>query len=156
YRRRHDEAIHQLRAALEMNPKFPLAHFWLGRIYTLQGKYTEALQEFESVGPALRQWQPMLAARGFLYGVWGKPKEAEAVLDEFQALRTSGRFATSYGVALVHTALGDKVQAFSWLERAFDESSHWLVWLGLDPRWDRLRSDPQFNVLLSRVGLKKG
>ena len=153
YRARNEEAIRQLRAALAMDPKFPLAHFWLGRIYTMQRQYDEALAELDAVGPALRQWQPMMAARGYLYGGWGKQKGAQVVLDEFQALRNGGRFATSYGIALIYAALGDKEQAFIWLQRAYEERSHWLVWLRLDPRWERLRPDPRFRSLLGQVGL---
>jgi TolB-like protein len=148
----HDkEAIRQLRAALEMNPEFPSAHFWLGRIYTMQERYEQALVELEAVGPALQHWQPMMAARGYLYGVWGRPKEAQRVLDDFEALRAKGRFVTSYGVALVHVALGNREKAFAWLKCACDEKSHWLVWLALDPRWQRLRSDPRFGDLLQRI-----
>jgi serine/threonine protein kinase/tetratricopeptide (TPR) repeat protein len=153
YLGRDEDAIRQLRDALEMDDRFPLAHFWLGRIYTMRREYDLALKELEAVGPALRQWQPTMAAKGYLFGVWGKRKEAREVLDEFQSLRESGHYATSYGVALVHTALGDKEDAFAWLNRAFDERSHWLVWLALDPRWERLRADARFSGLLQRVGL---
>jgi tetratricopeptide (TPR) repeat protein len=156
YRPQNEEAIRHLRAALEMNLKFPLAHFWLGWIYTMQGQYGQALTELDTASPALRQWQPMMAAKGYLYGVWGKTKEAQAVLDELQALRSGGHFETSYGIALVHAALGDTEQAFTWLDRAVDERSHWLVWLRLDPRWARLRSDARFNKLVQRVGLSPG
>jgi tetratricopeptide (TPR) repeat protein len=153
YRGRNQEAIRQLRAALAMNPKFPLAHFWLGRTHTTQGHYGDALDEFDAVGPALRQWQPVLAARGVLYGKWGKQKEAHALLNEFQELRKNGRFATSYGIALIHAGLGDNEQAFAWLDRAYDERSHWLVWLRLDPRWEGLMSNQRFGILVRRVGL---
>jgi len=36
---------------------------------------------------------------------------------------------------------------------AYDERSHWLVWLSLDPRWNDLRGDPRFDQLRKRVGL---
>jgi tetratricopeptide (TPR) repeat protein len=153
YAGRDEEAIEQLRAALEMDPRFPLAHFWLGRIYTQRGQYNLALEELEAVGPGLRQWQPTMAAKGYLFGVWDKRKEAREVLDEFQSLRKGGHYATSYGVALVYVALGDKEETFAWLDRAVEERSHWLVWLALDPRWDCLRADDRFGRLLQRVGL---
>jgi hypothetical protein len=57
------------------------------------------------------------------------------------------------GVALVHAGLGDKSEAFRWLDKAYDERSHWLVWLSLDPRWNGLRGDPRFDQLRKRVGL---
>lgn len=49
------------------------------------------------------------------------------------------RFITAYGVALVYAGIGEKDKAFKWLNKAFDERSHWLVWLRLDPRWDVLK-----------------
>jgi hypothetical protein len=63
------------------------------------------------------------------------------------------KFVTSYGVALVHAGLGDKTRMYEWLNNAYDERSHWLVWLKTDPRWDDYRSDAQFAELLSRIGL---
>jgi hypothetical protein len=63
------------------------------------------------------------------------------------------RYVTSYGVALVRAGLGDKPEAFRWLDKAYDERSHWLVWLSLDPRWNDLRGDPRFDQLRKRVGL---
>jgi hypothetical protein len=58
---------------------------------------------------------------------------------------------TSYGVALIYSGLDEKEAAFHWLERAFAERSHWLVWLSLDPRWANLRADPRFSVLVSQM-----
>ena len=66
----------------------------------------------------------------------------------------SGRqYVTEYGVALVHAGLGDRDAAFAWLDRALAARSHWLVWIGLDPRWRSLRDDGRFAALLGRVGL---
>jgi serine/threonine protein kinase/Flp pilus assembly protein TadD len=147
-----EEAIRFAKTALEMNPKFPIAHFWLGRIYTSQGHYEEALAEFTAVG-ALRSWQPTMAALGFLYGVWGKHAEARKILDEFGALAKQNRYLSSYAVALVYVGLGNRPMTFAELERAYAERSHWLVWLKLDPRWDSVRADPRFKDLVRRVGL---
>jgi tetratricopeptide (TPR) repeat protein len=155
YNRQNEQAIRQLQSALEINPNFPLAHFWLGRVYATQKLYDQALAEFEAGGPALREWQPMLAARGYLYGVWGRRSEALRVLEEFTNLARRGQFVTSYGVALVYAGLNEIEQAFVWLEKAYEERSHWLVWCRLDPRWDTLRSDPRFMALLRKVGLEK-
>ena len=61
------------------------------------------------------------------------------------------KFVTPYGVALVYAGLGDKDTALTWLERAFDKRSHWLVWLRLDPRWRDLHSDARFVELVRRM-----
>ena len=152
YTGRSEEAVRFVKTALEMNPKFPLGHFWLGRIYTSQGRYDDAIAEFTKVG-ALRSWQPTMAALGFLYGVWGKPVEARRILDEFDALVKQDRYRSSYAVGVVYAGLGNRPETFQQLESAYAERSHWLVWLNRDPRWDSVRNDPRFKDLVRRVGL---
>jgi hypothetical protein len=41
--------------------------------------------------------------------------------------------------------------ALSWLQKAYDEHSHWLVWLKLDPRWVNLRNDKRYIELLNKM-----
>ena len=148
-------AERELRAALELNPRFAPAHFWLGRVYGAAGRYENALMELNASEPALRDWQPFMAAKGHFLGKCGRPAEAEAILSRFAELSKS-RYVTSYGVALVHAGLGHEEETLNALERAFDERSHWLVWLKLDPRFSTIRNDPRFTNLLSRIGSRDG
>lgn len=147
-----EEALKAVRMALEMNPKFPLGHFWLGRIYTSQGLYPEAEAALQKIG-SLRTWTPAMAALGFLYAKEGKRKEAEGVLQEFTDLAGRGRYPSSYAIAVIYAGLGERDQVFRVLEDALRERSHWLVWLKRDPRWDGVRDDPRFKDLVRRVGL---
>jgi TolB-like protein/DNA-binding winged helix-turn-helix (wHTH) protein/Tfp pilus assembly protein PilF len=148
-------AERELRAALEMNPRFALAHFWLGRVYGAEGRCDTALMELNASEPALRDWQPLMAAKGHFLGKCGQPAEAEAILTRFADLSKT-RYVTSYGVALVQAGLGHDEETLNALERAFGERSHWLVWLKLDPRFSTIRNDPRFTNLLSRIGSKDG
>ena len=56
-------------------------------------------------------------------------------------------------MALVYVGLGDKTQAFEWLEKAYDERCEYLVYLPTEPVADPLRSDPRFKHLLDQLGL---
>jgi len=150
YNRQYDEAIKQLTSVLEMKKEFPLAHLWLGRSYQQLGRYEEALAEFRQVEGAFGGWAVSKAALGYVEGVSGNRREAAKTLSELEAL-SKQRFITAYGVALVYAGMGEKDKSFEWLKKAFDERSHWLVWLRLDPRWDVLRSDPRFGELLNRM-----
>jgi len=152
YRRSYDEAINQLRATLSVSPKFPLAHLWLGRAYQQKKMYSEAIDEFNKTDAALPGWVVTIAGMGHAYGEWGHQAEAKQVLVRLNEM-ASEKYVTPYGVALVYAGLGDKDQAFAWLNKAVAGRSHWLVWLNRDPRWDRIRSDPRFDDLQKRVGL---
>ena len=150
YNGRYVEAVSQLQSVLAMKSDFLLAHLWLARALLEQGKYNAALLETAAAEQKAREWSVLVAARGFTYGKAGMTKDAEAVLQEIQAL-SKQRFVTAYGVALVHAGLGQSDEAFRWLDRAFDERSHWLVWLRLDPRWKSLHGDDRFAALISRM-----
>ena len=152
YSRDYEGATKQLRSIVEMTPNFSLAHLWLGRTYQQRKMYAEAISEYEQTG-GLREWVPTLAALGHVYGLQGRTGDARRVLMRLDEIARE-RYVTSYGVALVHAGMGDKEQAFSKLEQAFGERSHWLVWLNLDPRWDSLRADPRFDELTRRLGLR--
>ena len=56
---------------------------------------------------------------------------------------------------MIHVGLGERDQAFEWLERAYKEHSGWLSYLNVEFRLDPLRSDPRFADLVHRVGLPR-
>ena len=150
YTRQYDEAIKQLKSVLAMKQDFAPAHLWLGRAYQQMGQFDDALGEFRQVEESVREWPVAVAARGSVEGAAGRPDKAKSVLAELQEL-AGHRFVTAYGVALVYAGIGDSDAAFTWLDKAFAERSHWLVWLRLDPRFDPLRSDSRFTELLGRM-----
>ena len=152
YYDRNEEALRSVRLALEMNPKFPPGYFWLGRIYTSEGRYKEAETALHNIGP-LRTWTPAMAVLGYLYAKTGRTNEARNILNEFEDLAHNDRYASGYAVAVVYAGLGDTERAFASLDAAYRERSHWLVWLKRDPRWNNMRSDGRFQSLVKKVGL---
>jgi len=150
----YDLAIKKLQGALQMNPKFPLAHIWLGRSYQAKKMYPEAIIEYKKALEVLGNGSVPLAQIGNVYGVSENKVEAQKILDTLTS-SSSNRFVTSYGVALVYAGLGENDKAFLWLNKAYDERSQWLVWLKGDPRWIQLRSDKRYSVLVNSVGLPR-
>jgi TolB-like protein/DNA-binding winged helix-turn-helix (wHTH) protein/tetratricopeptide (TPR) repeat protein len=59
----------------------------------------------------------------------------------------------AYYVAGAYTALGNNDDAFESLDLAYTARSNWLIYLKLDPRFDSVRKDPRFSVLLQKIGL---
>jgi len=150
YNGRYSEAIAQLQAVLAMQSDFGIAHLWLGRSYLEVGRLDESLAATMSAADKAPEWPVLVAGRGYTLGVMGRASEARAVADEMDQL-SKRRFVTAYGTALVYAGMDEKDQAFAWLEKAFAERSHWLVWLRLDPRWKTLRADPRFASLIERM-----
>ena len=140
-----------LRTALRTDSTFAIGQLYLGRVLQVQGKYDSALAHFAQTGP-LRSWIPNVAGEGYVYAQLGRRDDALEVLARFDSLART-EYVTAYVVALVHTALGDRDQAFAWLDRAVAERTHWLLWLNRDLRWAPIRADPRFTALARRVGL---
>jgi len=117
-----------------------------------QKRYPEAVSHFQQAVRLLPGSPVPLAALGHAYAVAGDVAAARRVLADLEALSRQ-RYVPAYAVAVIHAGVGDRDRALRWMDVAFEERSHWLIWLGLDPRLDPLRADPRFADLMRRVGL---
>ena len=84
----------------------------------------------------------------------GRRGEALKVLEELTNLSERG-YVDGYHLATAHLGLGDHEKAIDWLEYAFDEGSISVAFLGVDPVWDPLRSEPRFQNLLRRMNFPR-
>jgi tetratricopeptide (TPR) repeat protein len=150
--RQYDRAIDEYRKALELDQSFVYTHWKLGLAYEQKGLYEEAIAEFQKAVALSGGSAQSLVLLGHAYAISGRRAEALELLGELSEL-SKRRYVSSYRVAAIHLALGEKEQAFEWLERACEERDAWLVWLKVDPVIDDLRSDPRVQELLQRIGL---
>ena len=144
-------AAAQCQRTLELNPEYGLAHLWRGW----------ALQELDSLPAAIESHRKGVAASdsGALFiaslarslALHGQRAEAERLLRQLEASASAGRYVPSYEIGKVHEALGDPDQAMKWIERAFNQRSHSMVFLKVDPQLERLRSRPDFQRLVRQV-----
>ena len=149
FARRYDQAIEQLRATVDMDQNYWLAHSFLGRAYEQEGKFDDAIVEFQRALQIEKNVAENSAMLAHANALSGKKGEAERIL---QQLRSSGTYVPPYNIAIVYAGLGDKDQAFAWLERAYADRSFYMTWLKSDPQLDSLRSDQRFADLIRRVG----
>jgi TolB-like protein/Tfp pilus assembly protein PilF len=152
--RQYDRAIEQYRKALELDPGFVQAHLWFGRPYLQKGMFKEAIAEVQEAVRLSSGSTISLAVLGHAYAAAGNRVEAERLLKTLME-RAETQYLPSYWIALIYTGLAEKDRAFEWLERARQERSSWLVWIGVEPRFDGLRSDPRFVHLMERMGLQQ-
>ena len=150
--RRYDEALEHLLQTVELDPNYPVTYWVLGLLYRKTGRYELAITAGEK-GVNLSGGSPLMrAALAHTYGESGRAKEALQVLDDLTEL-AKHRYVAPYFLAGIHIGLGENDRAFEYLEKSYEEHSHWLIYLRLDPSMDALRSNPGFHDLLRRVGL---
>ena len=149
---RNDEAIAQYRKTIAMDPTFVRAHYYLGLAYQQKKMYEEAIPEFEKWTALTERNPSSQAALAQAYAVAGKKLEARKLLGELEDLKQR-TYVSSYELAVIHTGLGERDQALGDLQKAYKEHDGWLAgWGKIDPRLDRLQSEPQFRELLRRLG----
>ena len=71
------------------------------------------------------------------------------------APRARPDYLPAYEMAKLHLALGERAEALDWLRRAYDQRSHSLVFLAVDPQLEPLRDDREFRDLLVKTGVGK-
>jgi serine/threonine-protein kinase len=153
YCRRYDEAIKQSRKTLEFDPEFSFAHEVLGASFEAQGLYDEAASEYLKMIPQMGSVQDMLPAlreayeQGGLEGFWRK-------FLSFPAGLLNSKYVSPFFMAVRNVQIGEKDRAFEWLERAYEERVGFLVMVKVEPRLERLRSDPRYKDLLRRMRLE--
>jgi serine/threonine protein kinase/Tfp pilus assembly protein PilF len=150
--RRYDDAIEQLRRTVELDPNYPVTYWIMGLLHRKMGRFEPAIADGEkgvqlSGGSIL-----MRAALAQTFAAAGKKKNAIQILDELTKLARQ-KYVASYYLAGIHIGLGEDDLALEYLQKSFEEHSHWLIYLHMDPGMDSLRSNPRFQDLLRRVGL---
>lgn len=154
YQRRYAEAIADYLKAIELNARFPPAHLGLGRAYAAAGKFEQAVEELNLAIDQSGGDLSYVAVLAAVHAQAGARAEAERLLARLlaEAARPSPRVAPQ-DLSYVYAALGDRDEAFAWLDKAFEHRSSRILWLKVDPRVDSLRSDPRFAALIRRLGL---
>jgi serine/threonine-protein kinase len=146
-----DKAIEQLRSSIDLDPNYWFDHYFLGRAYVQKGRFPEAIAALKqgiSLGGTTEVWSSL----GHAYALSGERDEAQKVIEHLKELSVH-EYVAPYNIAVIYAGLGEKDEAFVWLNRAYQERSYLLTYLTVDERLDKLHSDPRFDELVRRVGL---
>ncbi len=152
FARQYDRAIEQYEKTIELDANFGVAYYKLGQAYERKGLPEEAIVQYRKALYLSINSPGIMSALGHACAQAGKPEEARHVLDELKEMAKQ-RYVSPYFIAEVYRGLGELDQTFEWLEKAVADRSDWLVWIGVEPAFDDLRSDPRFVNLLQRIGL---
>jgi tetratricopeptide (TPR) repeat protein len=152
YHLRNYKALIEIgRAFVAQNSNPWLAHYRLAEGYEGSGQTLHAIPEYQKAVELSQGDQDAIAALAHAYAATGRKAEAQKILHEF--LRQSETsYVSPYMIATVYVSLGNKDNAFEYLEKAYQERSSDLPYfLKFDLRVDSLRSDPRFQDLMRRM-----
>jgi TolB-like protein/Tfp pilus assembly protein PilF len=147
---RLDEAIAQLRKTVEMDSAFYYARYTLAEALELKGLIPEATAEYQKTIAITDDAAP-LGLLGRLYAVQGRKDEAQKILQQLRERREQ-RYIPAYYVAIVYLGLGDRNEAFNWLEESYRERDGFNIGpVRIDPLLIPLHGDPRFEALAEKI-----
>ncbi|HEU4433983.1 MAG TPA: serine/threonine-protein kinase [Pyrinomonadaceae bacterium] len=144
--RRYKEAEEQFKRVLAMDESFVSTYSWLTSTLALQGKEAEAYEWFKKLlsyrqvdQKTVRVFDSAFQTSGWR-GVWR---------EWLKRIDTVG--GTTFDWAMYNAQLGNKDEAFKYLEKVYEQHEVWMTYLRVEPRLDPIRDDPRFQDLLKRV-----
>jgi tetratricopeptide (TPR) repeat protein len=153
---RCDEALARLETIAKLDPPLLRAPLIAAQCYGRQGRWAEAIEVLRS--QAERGEYLALSLLGYMRGRAGQREEALSIQSRLQDRYRSGAIGAFY-LVFVPTGLGDLDQAFTWLDRAYQDGSlRFQPGRFLDltaPPFDHLRQDPRMDRLVERLGIQK-
>jgi TolB-like protein/Flp pilus assembly protein TadD len=146
---RIDDAIIEGQRTLQLDPNYFYLDSVLAAAYREKGNFPEAIALYTKAQEATQLPSSGLA---ITYALMGQQIQARTILAQLVQAREK-RYVSTPLIAAVSTALGDKEEAFRWLERAYEEHSGVLQWIAFLPEFRALHSDVRFSQLLRRIGV---
>jgi TolB-like protein/DNA-binding winged helix-turn-helix (wHTH) protein/Tfp pilus assembly protein PilF len=150
FSRQYDRAISRFQAVLDVDPSFGRARLIVAA-YVQEGRFKEALASLE-------QWRRLedgpwiLAYEVYVYGRAGNPVRAQYALKQLEKAKPDSGLDPAQFLNVAYAGLDDKEKWLAWLQEAYRKHTNIPTGFKVDPLYDPLRNDPQFQDLLHRVG----
>jgi len=146
---RLDDAIVEGQRTQQLDPHYFYLDSTLAAAYREKGNFAEAIELYTKA-----QEETHLPSSGLAitYARMGRQIEARKILDQLVQERRT-RYVSAQIIAAIYVGLGDKEEAFRWLELAATEHSGILQWIAFLPEFRPLRPDKRFPNLLRRIGV---
>ena len=150
--RQYAEAKRAIQRTLELSPDFFPAREFLGLVYLQEHRFEEGVTELREAATSSSKEDSVMAALGYAYALSGREGESQDILNGLKE-QSRSRYVSPFLIALICVGLGKKGEAFEWLDEAYKQRDSELPWIGVEPMFDSLRSDPRFHELLHRMNL---
>jgi tetratricopeptide (TPR) repeat protein len=146
----YDQALEEVQKARDLS-HYEGPDFFRAIIHVEMGKYQEAIAEFNKMTVKGRMPPQLLGRMGNTYARAGMTAEAQNCIRELKEVLKKDNRVGTYEVAMAYAGLGDKDQAFEWLDKAYERHDKGLAFLKVDPPFEPLHSDPRFEKFLRRM-----
>jgi adenylate cyclase len=146
---RSEDAINAGQRSVQLDPNYVYFDPPLANAYSAKGHFNEAVALYEKAQAATHIPSVGLA---ITYAKMGRREDARRILDQLIE-KSRQQYVAADSIAVVYVVLGEKDEAFRWLERAFQEHSGGFYSYMFRPEFRALRSDPRFTDLLRRIGI---
>jgi len=148
----YDASIENSLKIIELDPNFGPAYEYLAFSYLKKGRNAEAIAAAEKAADLTNRAGITLGDMGYVYAASGKRAEAVAVIKELEA-KYARKEAIGQYIAAVYVGLGDKNEAFEWLEKDFQARTGKLTEIRWQIQFEPLRDEPRYKDLIKRIGL---
>lgn len=135
-----------------MDRDFVAALLYLGHAYAAAHQFDASLATFERVAAISVDAHRAKFGIGYALARSGRTAESERVIDDLRDLSRT-RYVPPIDLAYVFTALGRHETALEYLERALDDRSFWVPFLGVEPMVDDLRDHDRFRAAIAQIGV---
>jgi eukaryotic-like serine/threonine-protein kinase len=152
---RIDDAIRYYMAITEIAPSDPRPLFGLAEVYKRRGNIEGAI---ETLRKAYELSGEEHAARALAGARTEEEYEAAELavarhrLEDYEALAKE-RYVSPLDLARLYAQVGQREQAFSYLDAALAEPAPALAFLKVDHAWDGIRDDARFAAVVRRIGI---
>jgi TolB-like protein/DNA-binding winged helix-turn-helix (wHTH) protein len=148
----HEQAVAEIYRALQINPRQTRANFQLGITFMFMGRLNDAIRELETAAGG--ENPRMRAYLGYAYAAADRPLEARRILKELQSLARQ-QYVSSFGIALIHDALGEKQPALAAFEQAYQDRAVEFSQMTQYPPFRTIASEPRYHALMKLIGLPR-
>jgi eukaryotic-like serine/threonine-protein kinase len=149
--RNYAEALRYATRIREIDPNFLYFIDATAMVQMAMGRWGDCVREQRELPEALRPQSQIGLAICMAHS--GGEKEAREILGRLEQ-ESRHRYVDGSTIGSIYAALGQKDEAFAWIDKAVEAHSGRMPMLELWPDLEPLRSDPRFDRLVFRIGVK--
>jgi len=147
-----EKQVKLIQTFLNRDPSASILYDDLAIAYSQMGKFNDGLAASQRAMVLVGQDPDTLSTLGVVYALGGKVEEARWVANSLKEL-SNKRYVPPYLVARVYSALGDKDQAFRWLDKAVQQHDSYILRVKVEWVLNDLRTDERYNTLIESLNV---